>query len=139
MGIVLSYYHKLVQAELNSIKKPEKAISFVKWQPDTVAWAYENNNFYFSDRFNQLNPEELRRFGLKTGVNLRILTPSGTIDYKTNLLEANFDDEYIEEPYCTAIKGLYDLDIINDDTMIRFADRTQRIARIILAQLIRKV
>jgi hypothetical protein len=84
-------------------------------QPSEIAWVYYNNSFYFS---RDTKPDY--RTALSQFVELSPAIPHGLLNEIDNILVLPFEDEYVYTPYSTALKGLRDLEIITDDTLLKF-------------------
>jgi hypothetical protein len=84
-------------------------------QPSEIAWVYCNNLFYFS---RDTKPDY--RTALSQFAELSPAIPHGLLNEVENVLILPFEDEYIYTPYSTALKGLRDLEVITDDTLLKF-------------------
>ena len=84
-------------------------------QPSDIGWVFCNNLFYFS---RETKPDY--RVALSQFATLSPSLPYGLFNEVEDILTTPFDDEFIYTPYSTALKGLRDLEIITDDTLIKF-------------------
>ena len=83
----------------------------------SLAWAFIDNNLFFTREIGFNYKNALKRV---TGSDLSLVIPYGMLNPDSNRLIVDFEDEYLYAPYSTALKGLRDLELIDDNTIIRF-------------------
>jgi hypothetical protein len=90
----------------------------VSLQPiGSLAWAFIDNNLFFTREIGFNYKNALKRV---TGSDLSLAIPYGMLNSDSNRLIVDFEDEYLYAPYSTALNGLRDLELIDDNTIIRF-------------------
>lgn len=82
-----------------------------------LAWVFTTGNFIFTREVGTNYRTALKRV---TQLDLSLSTPYGIIATDKNQMQVDFEDEFIYTPYSTALKGLRDLNFIDNDTLIRF-------------------
>jgi len=92
----------------------------VKIQPrplGDLAWVFSGGQFIFTPEVGANYRTALKRVAQ---IDLSLAVPYGVVNTDHNRMLVDFEDEYIYTPYSSALKGLRDLDLINDETLIRF-------------------
>lgn len=98
-----------------------------------LAWVFLDGQFIFTREVGANYKTALKSL---SGSELSLAVPYGIFSTSKNLLIVDFEDEYRYTPYSTALKGLRDLNYINDDTMIRFHG-FERKASLVFKEIVR--
>jgi len=98
-----------------------------------LAWVFLDGQFIFTREIGANYKTALKNL---SGSELSLAVPYGIFSTGKNLLIVDFEDEYLYRPYSTALKGLRDLEYVDDSTMIRF-HRFERKASLVFKEILR--
>lgn len=98
-----------------------------------LAWVFLDGQFIFTREVGSNYRTALKTL---TGNSLSLVIPYGIFATDKNFLIVDFEDEYLYTPYSTALKGLRDLEYIDDNTMIRF-NKFERKASLVFKEITR--
>lgn len=98
-----------------------------------LAWVFLDGQFIFTREIGSNYRTALKTL---TGNSLSLAIPYGIFATDKNFLIVDFEDEYLYTPYSTALKGLRDLEYVDDNTMIRF-NKFERKASLVFKEITR--